>query len=197
MFRIRLLSAVTGALVAGLAVATIATARGDAGGLGKRDIVFGAGTFGPGCAETHAGPFCITAQFTFRLLARSRGHGGRASGVFERRNDVNGNTFLTEVTCANVEGNRAAIGGIVTRTPSPDPSSGTGVPFILYVEDNGTLDRSDGTTPDRISPFAVLPEGDPDLSLMPEGFPRVCPSPESIYGYFPLTSGDITVSDGK
>ena len=30
---------------------------------------------------------------------------------------------------------------------------------------------------------------------MPDAFPWVCPSADSIYGYPPLTNGDITVSD--
>jgi hypothetical protein len=30
---------------------------------------------------------------------------------------------------------------------------------------------------------------------MPRGFPHVCPQPDSLYGWLPLTSGDMTVSD--
>lgn len=82
-----------------------------------------------------------------------------------------------------VAGGRAAVGGIET-VPSGDP-------FLLYVEDRGPIGSA---VPDRISPLAILPEGDPDRSLLPPDFPRTCPSPDSINGYLPLTSGDISVT---
>jgi hypothetical protein len=58
--------------------------------------------------------------------------------------------------------------------------------------DNGTPGSS---TPDQISVLSILPADDPDRPLMPERFPFVCPAANSIYGYAPLTSGDITVSE--
>ena len=63
-------------------------------------------------------------------------------------------------------------------------SSGTGVPFLVYVLDNG---RSSAALSDGISPFAIVgPEETPVA-----GFPYVCPSPASPLGYHSLTSGDI------
>lgn len=191
MLRLRLLAALAGACLAGLSVATIAGAWAleDEGQPRSREYTFGAGTFGPACWQTHAGPFCAPFSYTFRLLGARRGN-GRAWGVFERRNNVTGGVFTGRVTCVNVAGNRAAVGGILTRTPG-QPGITDGDPFLVYVEDNGPLDS---TTPDQISALVVLPEGDPDLPLMPARFPRVCPSADSIYGYAPLTSGDITVA---
>jgi len=193
MLRLRLLAALAGALLAGLSVATIAAARADDDGAPapKREYAFGVGTFGPGCWETHGGPFCTPFNYTLRLLGVRRGHGGRAWGEFQRRNNVTGGSFTGRVTCMSVDGIRASIGGFLISTPG-QPGIADGDPFLFYVEDNGTLGSA---TPDQISALVVLPPGDPDLPLMPAGFPRICPSADTLYGYLPLTSGDITVAE--
>jgi hypothetical protein len=196
MLRIRLLALVIGAVLLGLAAAAIATAGGEESATPGHNHAFGAGTFGPGCVVTHAGPFCTQFNYTVRLLGIQSGNGGEARGVMERRNNVNGGTFLGRVTCMTVDGNRAAIGGFFTRTPG-QPGISDGDPFLLYVSDNGTLDGADGSDPDGISPLVALPVGDPDRELMPERFPEVCPAADSIYDYFPLTAGDITASDAQ
>jgi hypothetical protein len=187
MLRFRLFAALAGALFAGLSVATIAGAHADEGQPPARGYAFGAGNFGPACWETHVGPFCTPFNYSFRLLAVRRAT-GRAWGVFERRNNGTGGVFTGRVTCATVEGNRAAVGGIL----GPDNAQFPNEPFVIYVEDNGPLASP---TPDRISALAVLPADDPDRPLMPERFPYECPSAESIYGYAPLLSGDITVAE--
>jgi hypothetical protein len=194
MFRIRFFGAFVGAITAGLAIATIATGTGANSATPGHDHAFGGGTFGPACWQTHSGPFCAPFDYTFRLLGVSLGESGRAAGVMERRNNVTGGTFRGDVTCMEVDGNRASIGGVLTVT-SGQPGISEGDPFVLYVEDNGTLHASDGSTPDQISALSVLPPGDPDRPLMPEGFPAVCPDADSLYGYAALTAGDITVSD--
>lgn len=61
MNRSRLLVALTGALLAGLSVSTIAAARdfdGDSGGDRTRGYVFGVGSFGRACWQTDGGQFC-------------------------------------------------------------------------------------------------------------------------------------------
>jgi hypothetical protein len=190
MLRLRLLATLTGALLAGLSVATIATAveLDEGGGPRARAYAFGVGNFGPGCWETHAGPFCTPFDYTVRLLGVRRGRSGHAWGEFERRNNVTGGRLSGRVTCMTVAGNRASIGGFFAPTSAAFP----GDPFLFYVEDNGALGSA---TPDQISALVALPPGDPDLPLMPADFPRVCPSADSIYGYLPLTSGDITVNE--
>lgn len=189
MLRIRLLAALVGALVAGLCVATVAGAgRSDDDGPKTRTHLFGAGTYGPACWDTIRGPFCPPYTYEFRLLGLQRGH-GRASGVFERRNMQLGSVYSGRVTCLTVTGNRAAVGGILTA--APPGVSNPGDPFLVYVEDNGPLGSP---SEDRISALLVLPPGDPDWPLMPARFPRVCPSADSLFGYAPLTAGDITVA---
>lgn len=192
MRRLRLLAAVLGALVAGLSVATIAAARSAEDGSSNSSYSFGVGNFGPGCWETHAGPFCTPFDYTMRLIGVGLGESGRAWGEFERRNNPRGTSLSGRVTCTTVEGNRAAIGGFFTIKASPQPGFEVGDPFVFYVEDNGQI----GTpVADRISALAVLPADDPDRPLMPDAFPWICPSADSIYGYLPLTSGDITVAE--
>lgn len=188
MLRLRLLAAIAGALVAGLSVATIAAARtdGDDGLRRSRNYAFGVGTFGPACWQTHGGPFCAPFNYTVRLLGVQHGN-RRAWGLFERRNNVTGGKLSGPVTCITVDGNRASIGGFFT-----GPGNIPGDPYVFYVEDNGPPGSA---TPDQVSALAALPEGDPDRPLMPDRFPYVCPSADSIYGYAPLTSGDITVAD--
>jgi hypothetical protein len=193
MNRIRLLAALAGALLAGLTVSTIAAARdfdGDNGGA-PRGYVFGVGTYGPACWQTDGGPFCTPFSYTSRLLAVQQGN-GRAWGLFERRNNVNSNTFAGRVTCTTIDGNRAVIGGMLTRQPGSAGPVDT--PFVIYVEDNGAPGSS---MPDQISALAIFPAGDPGLADMPARFPAVCPTARSIYGYAPLTSGDITVSESS
>jgi hypothetical protein len=194
MFRIRLFGALIGALTAGLAVATIAAGNSGGSATPGSDHAFGAGTFGPGCWQTQEGPFCVPFNYTMRLLGISEGQSGRARGVFERRNNVTGGTFRGDVTCMTVDGNRAAVGGIFTLTPGT-PGISEGDPFIVWVEDNGTLAGSDGNTPDQISALVALPPGDPGLAFMPDRFPSVCPGADSLSGYLPLTTGDITLAD--
>jgi hypothetical protein len=191
MNRMRLLAALAGALLAGLSVSTIAAARdfdGDSGG-GPRGYTFGVGTYGPACWQTDGGPFCTPFSYTARTLAVQKAN-HRAWGVFERRNNLNGNTFRGTVSCLTVDGNRAVIGGMLTQQPGPVPPDD--VPFVIYLEDNGPTGSA---TPDQISALAIFPAGDPGLADLPPGFPYLCPSVRSIYGYAPLTSGDITVAE--
>jgi hypothetical protein len=189
MNRLRLLAALAGALIAGLMVATIAAAQSDEGPGTKRNYSFGVGNFGPGCWQTEGGPFCVPFDYTMRLLGVGRETSGRAWGEFERRNNPNGRSFSGRVTCMTVDGNRAAIGGFLTITASPQPGFEVGNPFVIYVEDNGTLGTS---TPDQISALAVFA---PEEALPVARFPWVCPPADSTLGYLPLTSGDITVSE--
>lgn len=191
MLRIRLLASIAGALAAGLLVATIAVA-GAYEDAPAPDHAFGVGDYGPACWQTNGGPFCPPVSYTIRLVGVQRGAGQRAWGSFERLNHGTGRSIAGDVTCVNVDGNRASIGGVFTHVAT-QPGFGVGDPFVLYIEDNGALGSS---TPDRISALAALPEGDPDRPLMPAQFPYVCPSTGSIYGWAPLLGGDITVTKG-
>lgn len=82
------------------------------------------------------------------------------------------------VTCLNVAGNRATVGGEITK--SSDPTL-VGRGFVSLAEDNGS---PKGGTPDRAD-YNVLPEGEPP--------PLTCTEPEEPP--FELEQGNLTVSD--
>ena len=144
---------------------------------------FGVTSQNPGCTEDGP-PFCLSSAVSFRVLAVQHGE-GHAWGVVSRFRHASGTTRTGYVTCMTVADGNAAIGGFET-TPSTDP-------FLLYVQDRGVPGDS---VSDRIGPYAFFPPGDPLLSDLPPDFPRTCPSPASIYGYFPQATGDITVTSG-
>ena len=71
----------------------------------------------------------------------------------------------------------------------------TGAGKSILVEAVGLLlgDRASG---DLVSDLGLFPDGDPDLLLLPVGFPSICPAPglaASIYGYLPVFSGGVLV----
>ena len=171
-------------LTAGIALLGAAGLMGSAKSQAAQNDVyaFGVTTQNPGCTEDGQ-PFCLTATVSFRVLAVQHGD-GHAWGEVSRFNHANGITRTGYVTCMTVADDKAAIGGIET-TPEDN------VPFLLIVQDRGVPGDS---VSDRISPYAIFPPGDPGLSELPPDFPRTCPSPDSIYGYFPQASGDITVT---
>ena len=84
----------------------------------------------------------------------------------------------------NVVGKAAVVGGLLTNPPALH-----GIPFVEYVVDNGA-------SGDLVSDLGLFPDGDPDLLLLPVGFPSICPAPglaASIYGYLPVQSGGVLV----
>jgi hypothetical protein len=168
-------------LTAGALLLVAAGSLGSASGRAAQDKVFAFGvtTQNPGCTEDGP-PFCYPFTYTYRVLAVEYGD-GHAWGLFSRRNHDTGLVRTGQVTCMTVAGGRAAIGGIET-SPSGDP-------FLLYLEDRGQ--PGDGV-PDRISPYSVFPPGDPEWPNLPRDFPRTCPAADSVSGYLPQASGDVT-----
>lgn len=181
------------ALATGVAAAALAGAAYAAAPL--LDKTEGAGTTG---ACTVVPPvvtgenFCFPRGRDFAFSAHQRGLGDRATGFYTQRSiGSTGTGFRGEVTCLNVVGETAVFGGVFRSTTGPVPER---IPFIIYVVDNGNA--RDGDPPDLISPLGIFPQDDPDEPLLPQGFPNVCPPPgASIYGYLPVTDGNIVVED--
>lgn len=173
------------AFAAGIALLAVAGFMGSVKSQAAQNQVyaFGATSQNPGCTEDGP-PFCYVAANTYRVLAVEHGN-GHAWGEVSRFNHGTGITRTADVTCISVADGKAAIGGMETYPDS--------VPFLLYVQDRGLPGNS---VSDRISPYAIFPPGDPDLARLPADFPHTCPSPDSIYGYFPQATGDITVTSG-
>lgn len=191
MLRTRFAVLAVVAVASGFSVAATAGTSIDESDL--HDYSFGVGSIGPGCQvpPPPRDTFCTPFSYTYRLLAVSRFIGDRAWGTMERRNNETGGTFAGPVRCLKVAGNRAAIGGILNQTPN---GQNIGVPFLVYVVDNGPLGSP---VPDQASFLAIYPPEDPDLPALPADFPRRCPSADSIYGTMPLTSGDVTVTESS
>ena len=144
--------------------------------------------------------FCFTRgrSFAFEAMARGggpivRGLGARATGFYAHSSVGLTPVLRGDVTCLNVVGNTAVFGGVLRRIAN---ETGPRIPFVVYVVDNG--EANEGDPPDLISPLSVFPENDPDRPLLPEAFPHLCPPPApSIYGYLPVTDGNIVVQEGE
>ena len=130
---------------------------------------------------------CPQYPIAFALYAVQVGT-AKPTGYYKQRSLVprrTQTTFRGTVKCLNVVGNAAVVGGVLTW-----PGILAGIPFVEYVVDNGA-------SGDLASDLGIFPFGDPDLVFLPPTFPLVCPTPgllASIYGYLPLSSGDVAVA---
>lgn len=96
-----------------------------------------------------------------------------------------------EISCINVEGNRAVIAGRIRDTGDPTFVGGYAT---WWLSDNG---GTASPTRDRASLLYIDLEG-ADLSAYPAGFPKVCPSattPPYEVQSFELKYGDLVVHD--
>lgn len=93
-----------------------------------------------------------------------------------------------DVTCVNVVGNVAIVGGWVKDTERPELA---GLAFLTYVRDNGTPGTQDDAS---VSWFGGTTGANGDF---PTSFPQTCPADESAFPdeppiWFSLT-GDVVV----
>src|SRR6266516_207365 len=129
----------------------------------------GTGVMSAGCPIDPVASDVVCPQYrsAFSLYAAQVGT-AKPTGYYKQRSLVPGHTQTTwrgTVKCLAVAGNTAVVGGVLTW-----PGILAGVPFVEYVVDNGA-------SGDLISDLGLFPFGDPDLALLPPGFPTVCPSP--------------------
>jgi hypothetical protein len=160
------------------------------GAVGATGLARGSGVLDPGCPvdPVASDVFCPAYPIWYSLQAQK--WPTRTTGVFRTRWLVPGrpgSIFGGRVKCMNVVGNAVAVGGVLT-----SPAILAGVPFVEYAVDNGT-------SGDLVSDLGLFPDGDPDLVLLPVGFPTICPAPgltASIYGYLPVRLGSGGISGG-
>jgi hypothetical protein len=88
--------------------------------------------------------------------------------------------FFADVTCLNVVGNKAAIGGVVTKTKTGFPPPGEGI--LQLVIDNG-------------EPGADSPPPDMSQTFFTGAPPAVCPDPNTIVVGFNVDQGNYVVHD--
>jgi hypothetical protein len=152
---------------------------------GASGLARGTGMLEPGCPidPVAADVFCPPSPIWFSLLAVKRPD--RTGGRFMTRWVVAGKArslFAGGVRCMNVVGNAVVVGGLLT-----NPGALLGTPFVAYAVDNGT-------SGDLVSDLGIFPEGDPDLLLLPVGFPTICPAPGLAASiYLPVQSGRVVV----
>jgi hypothetical protein len=143
------------------AIPTIASATHSPGKGPKRDLVVGSARFPVVAAHV-------------RINAKSGPSGQNPRGHFFLRQGSF--QFRGSVTCVLVVGNRASVGGRVTR------SSGAGAPpvgsgFVELIEDNGEPGRNDRSQ----TLFVASP-------------PTTCPAPTTPF--FVVARGNYVVHDG-
>jgi hypothetical protein len=95
----------------------------------------------------------------------------------------------------NVEGNKAAIGGVITASPI---GVGVGDVYVQYFVDRGTTSLASPQR-DHMSLVYNAPLDDDQYwgGALPVGFPYVCPPAGGTPGlkafYFEMDGGDVTV----
>jgi hypothetical protein len=143
------------------AIPTIASATHSPGKGPKRDLVVGSAKFS--VVAAHA-----------RINAMSGPSGQSPRGHFFLRQG--GFQFRGSVTCVLVVGNRASVGGRVTRSSGAGgPPVGSG--FVQVIEDNGTPGRNDRSH-----------------TLLVPSPPMICPAPTTPV--FVVARGNYVVHDG-
>src|SRR4029453_12612152 len=113
--------------------------------LDKQDRVYGGGQYGPGCfSDTN---FCFAFARNIAVDAHAQGDGTEAAG-----NETYGHPDIPEasrtlkVTCLRVEGNKAALGGII------ESGANAGFWYVRYLIDRG---GPGGPTRDLASPLDI------------------------------------------
>ena len=190
MNRLRLLAAVLGALVAGLAVATIAAARSAEDGSPNRNYSFGVGNFGPGCWETHGGPFCTPFDYTMRLLGVGLGESGTSLGrvraqKYHARHVPHRAGHVYDGRWEPSRDRR-----LLHDQGEPRPASRSVIRSSSMSRTTGRSERRRLIGSARWRRFQQTTRTGRSCRRIPVGLS----SADSIYGYLPLTNGDITVS---
>jgi len=145
--------------------------------------VYGGGRFGPGTFSSGGLTFANPRDFSVDARKTSAGVNGHVDY------GVNAGVLLldVDVTCLDVRGNTAAIGGIVRKSGDAEV---VGDGFVMFLADNGPPTSA---ARDRSSAAFIDPLSAPEW---PSGFPRVCPAangPFNAPGYLDVHSGDIVV----
>ena len=186
-----LVSAVILTALAGAGIAY--SAASPSAKLAKQDRVWGGGIAAASATPTNLvcsindSSVCLARPRNFAVDAHAEGDGSQAAG-----NSAYGGETSRTVTCENVDGNKAAIGGVIVASAD---ASILGWGYVQYFVDRGTTDL---TSPqhDYMSLLNIGPLTDP---AWPAGFPYACPpaggTPTLPAIYFEVNGGDLTVQD--
>ena len=185
------------ALVA-LLTSTAAYAVFMGGGPSPDPFVVGGGGFGPGTTTTGQ-VFGVARDFSVDSHVEKKGL--KTYGILRYGNNLNSAVggFLVDVSCVNIQGNRASVGGTVHGS---DPPQGW---VMFFVDTGGPTGPKDQASPAQLEYLdpTLQAEGFPGW---PAGFPNTgaCPSPTegpgaTAYGtgFLDLDRGDVIVSAGS
>ena len=161
--------------VAGASVAF--SAASPSAKLQKQDRLWGGGQVAAGTCSITDPDFCIGPARNLSVDAHAEGDGSGAVG-----NSAQNVQTPRTVTCLSVDGNKAAIGGVI---------GSTGDLYLQYFVDRGTTLPTD----ERDLTSAVYVGTNP----WPAGFPDVCPPAAGADAlppvYLVMGGGDIVVQD--
>jgi hypothetical protein len=178
--------AVCGLAVLALVGAGVAySAASPSAKLGKQDRIYGGGQFGPGCFSNST--FCFAQPRNFAVDGHAEADGAQPVGNSTYGTPEVGGSNRS-ITCLRVEGNQAAIGGII------ESGASAGFWYAQYFVDRGGPGLGDR---DLASPSFTDPAGSPNW---PAGFPYTCPSPSTGFPggepiFLEVHSGDVVVQD--
>jgi len=152
----------------------------------KKDQVSGTGVRAPSATGNPTIPFSFSGT--------SGPHGENPSGTFSF-NITGVASFSGHITCLNVSGNRAVIGGVMDTGTGDE--AGPGGDFLTVVWDNGKTKA--GLSPDRMS---YVSWGLTNGGLYPPGGPtaaEACADPTLLapLDQFTLLSGNINIKDAS
>ena len=123
----------------------------------------------------------------------ARGGANGPTGSFLYRSVTFSLTFGGPVTCLDIDGNEAAIGGRITHVQSFGHENDflLGLNYLVFVQDNGSGSLG-SVGPDVVSQAYILP-GDP--VDVPADFPATCPDAASTDHDAYDVEGDFAVAD--
>jgi hypothetical protein len=155
--------------------------------LDKQDRVYGGGQYGPGCFSNST--FCFAFPRNFAVDGHAQGDGSEAGGNETYGHPEAPASRTMKITCLRVDGNKAAVGGIIESGPDP------GFWYVRYLVDRGGPGSTDR---DLASPLDIDAAGS---AYWPAGFPYTCPSPTTGLPaagppiYREVDEGDVVVQD--
>ena len=158
--------------------------------LQKQDRLWGGGYVAADSQSVNDPTFTTGVARNLAVDAHAEGNGSDAVG-----NSAQNNQTARTVTCLSVDGNKAAVGGVVLASSIGNP----GDLYLQYFVDRGT------SSPSALRDWtSALYTGSPTSqnSAWPPGFPYVCPpaggsasDPPEFPAYLEMAGGDITVQD--
>jgi hypothetical protein len=136
----------------------------------------------------------LSANAVQYTVSVTGGQGGEPSGSFLFRSLAFKLTFGGPVSCFDIDGNLAAIGGWTTHV-TPGNRDLVGHPYLVFFEDNGAPSELGQEGPDVVSQTYIFPDDEVFVDV-PDDFPNTCPDAAAARSDDPfLVQGNFVVTD--